>query len=153
MNPTDLTIAADTVLAAGPILGGAGTSGLAAFNGIVLLAGLRGSDRVKLNRDKAAGLGIGLGILSATADTALGQMSDAAAQLPTQLLQGGAFGNMGIGGVALGVTAIAFLFKWKKLIIPAFLGVGAGVIYSQAGGIWGIAHDGLLMMAQSVGAL
>ncbi|MEU4732933.1 hypothetical protein [Streptomyces sp. NPDC023588] len=149
----NVTTAADVVMAAGPILGGAGTSGIALTNGIVLLAGLRGSDRVKLDRDKAGGLGIGLGILSATANTALGQLSDAAAQLPTQLVQGGMFGNVGMGGVALSLTATIFLFKWKKLIVPAFLGIGAGVIYSEAGGIWGIVHNGILLLAQSVGAL
>jgi hypothetical protein len=148
-----LTIATDVVLAAGGGLGGAGTSGIALTNGIVLLAGLRGSKRVKLDRDKAGGLGLGLGMLSATANTALGQFSDAAAELPKSLIQGGIFGDMTLGGTALALTAIIFLFEWKKLWIPALLGIGAGVIYSEAGGIWGIVHNGVLMIAQQVGAL
>lgn len=148
-----LIIATDVVLAAGGGLGGAGTSGLALTNGIVLLAGLRGSKRVKLNRDKAGGLGIGLGILSATAGTALGQLSNAAAEVPKTLIQGGTFGDMTLGGTALALTAVIFLFDWKKLWIPAALGIGAGVIYSEAGGIWGIIHNGILMLAQTVGAL
>ncbi|WP_228995087.1 hypothetical protein [Streptomyces sp. DH8] len=149
----NITLAADTVLAAGPVLGGVSTSGLALTNGIVLLAGLRGSDRVKLNRDKAGLLGIGLGVLSSTADTVLSQLSEGAAQVPTSLIQGGAFGEVGMGAVALSLTATIFIFDWKKLIIPAFLGTGAGVIYSQAGGIWGIAQNLILMAAGAVGAL
>ncbi|MFI5867263.1 hypothetical protein [Streptomyces sp. NPDC051546] len=149
----NVTTAADVVMAAGAGLGGAGTSGIALTNGIVLLAGLRGSDRVKLNRDKAGMLGIALGVLSATANTALGQLGDAASALPTGLIQGGWFGDITLGGTALSLTAIIFLFKWKKLFIPAFLGIGAGVIYAEAGGIWGIVHNGILMAAQSVGAL
>lgn len=150
---TTMIIAADTVLAAGPVLGGAGTAGLALTNGVVLLAGLRGSDRVSLDRDKAGFLGIGLGILSSTADTVISQLSEGAAQVPTSLVQGGAFGNVGLGGVALSLTATIFLFKWQKLIIPAFLGAGAGVIYSQAGGIWGIGQALILKTADAVGAL
>ncbi|MFD9781903.1 hypothetical protein ACFWZS_34115 [[Kitasatospora] papulosa] len=149
----NITLSADVVMAAGPMLGGVGTSGLALTNGIILLAGLRGSDRVNLDRDKAGALGIGLGILSSTADTVLSQLSEGAAQVPTSLVQGGAFGNVGMGGTALGLTAVIFLFRWKKLVIPAFLGTGAGVIYSQAGGIWGIGQNLILMTAGAVGAL
>lgn len=148
-----LTIAADVVIAAGPVLGGVGTSGLAFTNGVVLLAGLRGSKRVKLDRDRAGGLGIALGILSATANTALSQLTNAAAELPKSLIQGGTFGDIGLGGTALGLTAIIFLFEWKRLWIPSFLGIGAGVIYSEAGGIWGIVHNALILGAQAVGAL
>ncbi|MCY0923209.1 hypothetical protein OS965_34595 [Streptomyces sp. H27-G5] len=148
-----LTIATDVVLAAGGGLGGAGTSGIALTNGIVLLAGLRGSKRVKLNRDKAGGLGIGLGVLSATAGAALSQLSSAAAEIPKSLIAGGTFGNMSLGGTALALTAVIFLFEWKKLWIPAALGIGAGVIYANAGGIWGIVYNGILMAANAVGAL
>ncbi|MFD9757972.1 hypothetical protein [[Kitasatospora] papulosa] len=149
----NITLSADVVMAAGPVLGSVGTSSLALTSGIVLLAGLRGSNRVKLNRDKAGALGIGLGILSSTADTVLSQLSEGAAQVPTSLIQGGAFGDIGMGGVALALTTIIFVFDWKKLIIPAFLGTGAGVIYSQAGGIWGIGQNLILMTAGAVGAL
>ncbi|MFJ7258225.1 hypothetical protein ACIQWV_38305 [Streptomyces sp. NPDC098085] len=147
-----MTVAADVVTAVGP-MAGAGTSGLALTNGLVLLAGLRGSDRVKLDRDKAGVLGIGLGILSSTADTVIGQFSDGAAQVPTSLIQGGAFGDITMGGTALALTVTIFLFRWKKLIIPAFLGTGAGVIYSQAGGAWAIGQNLVLMTAGAVGAL
>lgn len=149
----NLTLATDVVLAAGGGLGGAGTSGIALTNGIVLLAGLRGSKRVKLNRDKAGGLGIGLGVLGATAGTALSQLSTSAAEIPKSLIAGGTFGDMSMGGTALALTAIIFLFDWKKLWIPAGLGIAAGVIYAQAGGIWGIVHNGILMTARAIGAL
>ncbi|MFJ6017633.1 hypothetical protein [Streptomyces sp. NPDC092952] len=140
-------------LAAGPVFGGAGTAGLALADGIVLLAGLRGSDRVKLNRDKAAALGIGMGTLSAAADTVLSQIGQGSAQIPTSLVTGGTFGSIGMGGVALAVTGVIFLFDWKKLIVPAFLGTGAGVIYAEAGGIWSIGHNAILALGKAVGAL
>ncbi|GGZ27789.1 hypothetical protein [Streptomyces nitrosporeus] len=149
----NISLATDVAMAAGPVFGGAGTAGLALTNGIVLLAGLRGSDRVQLTRDKAGALGIGLGVLSSTADTVLSQLSEGSAQVPTALIQDGAFGDIGMGGVALGLTAVIFLFRWKKLIIPAFLGTGAGVVYSQAGGIWSIGQNLILMTAGAVGAL
>ncbi|WP_424862152.1 hypothetical protein [Streptomyces sp. MMS24-I29] len=142
-----------TLAAAGPVFGGAGTAGLALADGIVLLAGLRGSDRVRLDRDKAAILGIGMGTLSAAADTVLSQIGEGSAQIPTSLIQGGTFGDIGMGGTAICLTAVIFLFKWKKLIIPAFLGTGAGVIYAEAGGIWSIAHNAVLALAKGVGAL
>ncbi|MEV6574831.1 hypothetical protein [Streptomyces sp. NPDC051577] len=148
-----MLIAADVVMAAGPNIVGVGTSGLALTNGIVLLAGLRGSDRVKLDRDRSGMLGIGLGILSATADTVLTQISEGSAKISTELIQGGAFGNVPLAGAALALTATIFLFRWKKMIIPSFLGTGAGVIYIQAGGVWAIAPNLVLAGANAIGAL
>ncbi|MFC8267796.1 hypothetical protein ACFUIZ_18995 [Streptomyces cinereoruber] len=150
MNPETVTT---VVLAAGPVFGSLGTGGLALGTGITLLAGLRGSDRVNLNRDKAGALGIGFGTLASAAGAMFASLAHGIAEIPTSLIQGDAFGNIGMGGVALAVTATTFLFKWKRLIWPAFLGISAGVIYGQAGGIWAIGHNLVLKVVDSMGAL
>ncbi|MFG2631067.1 hypothetical protein [Streptomyces sp. NPDC048473] len=149
-----MTIAAtDVVLAGGPVLGSVGISGLTLASGLLLLFGLRGSDRVTLNRDKAGGLGIGFGTLAVAAGNLWGDVVKGISEVPTSLIQGAGVGNIGLGGVALALTICTFCPKWKKLIWPALLGISAGVIYGQAGGIWGIGVGLVLKFAGIVGAL
>ncbi|MEU5499916.1 hypothetical protein [Streptomyces griseofuscus] len=141
------------VIAAGPILGSVGMSGLTLTTGMVMLAGLRGSDRVKLDRDKAGGVGIALGTFGGAAGALWASLTTGVAAVPTSLIQGTVGGNIGLGGVALGLTAWTFLFKWKRLVWPGLLGISAGVIYGQAGGIWAIGHNLVLKLAAAVGAM
>ncbi|MFJ9096864.1 hypothetical protein ACIRIR_35905 [Streptomyces globisporus] len=148
-----LLAATDTVIAAGPVLGSVGLSGLTLATGLVLLLGLRGSDRVKLNRDKAGGIGIVWGTLAVAAGNLWGDVVKGISEVPTSLIQGSGLGNIGLGGVALALTIITFFPGWKRLIWPALLGISAGVIYGQAGGIWGIGVGLVLKLADIVGAL
>ncbi|WP_399554268.1 hypothetical protein OG333_38670 (plasmid) [Streptomyces anulatus] len=148
-----LLAATDTVIAAGPVLGSVGISGLTLATGLLLLFGLRGSDRVKLDRDKAAGFGIGFGTLAATAGDLWGSVVKGISEVPTSLIQGSGMGDIRMGGVALVLTICAFCPKWKRLIWPALLGISAGVVYGQAGGIWGIGVGLVLKLAGIVGAL
>ncbi|MFJ7786882.1 hypothetical protein ACIQY8_30170 [Streptomyces albidoflavus] len=141
------------VMAAGPILGSVGMSGLTLTTGIALLAGLRGSDRVSLNRDSAGGIGIVFGTLAMAAGTVWREVATGVASVPTALVQGDAFGSIGIGGVALACTALTFLPKWRRPIWPALLGIADGVLYAQAGGIWAIGHNLALKIATIFGAL
>ncbi|MFD8549785.1 hypothetical protein [Streptomyces sp. NPDC059649] len=141
------------VLAAGPVLGSVGMSGLTLTTGLGLLAGLRGSDRISLDRDKAGGLGITFGTLAIAAGSLWGDVVKGVAEVPTSLIKGSAMGDIGLGGVALAITATTFVFKWKRLIWPALLGVSAGVIYAQAGGIWAIGHNLVVKLAGVLGAL
>jgi hypothetical protein len=141
------------VLAAGPVLGSVGMSGLTLTTGMTLLAGLRGSDRIKLDRDKAGGFGIAFGTLAIAAGSMWGDVAKGVAEVPTSLIQGSAFGDVGLGGVALALTAATFVFKWKRLIWPALLGISAGVIYAQAGGIWAIGSTLTLKLAGILAAL
>ncbi|WP_030606247.1 hypothetical protein [Streptomyces achromogenes] len=143
----------NTVIAAGPILGSVGTSGLTLTTGMVMLAGLRGSDRVKLDRDKAGGIGIALGTFGGAAGDLWADLTSGVAEVPTSLIQGTFTGNMGLGGVALALTGWTFLFKWRRLIWPSLLGISAGVVYGQAGGIWAIGHNLVLRIASAVGAM
>ncbi|MFB7957512.1 hypothetical protein [Streptomyces sp. NPDC056045] len=146
--------ATDVVLAAtGPVFGSIGLSGLTLTTGLLLLLGLRGSDRVALNRDKAGGFGIGFGTLAVAAGDLWSSVVRGISEVPTSLIQGSGLGNIGLGGVALALTILTFFPKWKKLIWPAMLGVSAGVVYGQAGGIWGIGVSLVLKLAGIVGAL
>ncbi|MEU8886104.1 hypothetical protein [Streptomyces hydrogenans] len=141
------------VIAAGPILGSVGMSGLTVTTGIALLAGLRGSDRLKLDRDKAGYFGIALGTFAGAAGDLWASVTSGVAEVPTSLIQGTVGGNIGLGGVALATTATCFLFKWKAMVWPALLGISAGVIYGQAGGIWAIGHNLVIKLASAVGAM
>ncbi|RSS50091.1 hypothetical protein EF909_39210 [Streptomyces sp. WAC01280] len=128
-------------------------SGLTVTTGIALLAGLRGSDRIKLNRDKAAYFGIAFGTFAGAAGDLWASVTKGVAEVPTSLIQGTVGGNIGLGGVALALTATTFVFKWKTMVWPALLGISAGVIYGQAGGIWAIGHNLVLKLAAVVGSM
>ncbi|MFF6896096.1 hypothetical protein ACFY8Z_36510 [Streptomyces microflavus] len=145
--------ATDVVIAAGPVLGSVGISGLTLATGLLLLLGLRGSDRVSLDRDKSGGIGIAFGTLAVAAGDLWGSVVQGISEVPTSLIQGSGMGNIGFGGVALALTILTFLPKWQRLIWPALLGISAGVIYGQAGGIWGIGVGLVLKLASIVGAL
>ncbi len=135
------------------VLGSVGMSGMALTNGIVILAGLRGSDRIKLNRDKAGGLGIAFGTLAVAAGSMWAVVAKGISQVPTALIQGDTFGDIGLGGAALALTVTTFVFKWKAKIWPTLLGISAGVIYAQAGGMWSIGHNVALKLAAALASL
>lgn len=142
------------VLAAGPVLGSVGMSGLALTSGMLLFMGLRGSDRVNLDRDKAGAIGIVFGTLAVAAGDLWGDVATGVADVPTSLITGSGMGDIGMGGVGLALTVGTFIPKWKKkLICPAVLGISAGVVYGQAGGIWAIGVGLVLKVAGIVGAL
>lgn len=146
-------IATDVALAAGPVFGSVGISGLALASGLLLFLGVRGSDRMKLDRDKAGGWGIAFGTLAVAAGELWGDVVKGISEVPTSVIQGSGLGNIGLGGVALALSILTFVPKWKKTLWPALLGISAGVIYGQAGGIWAIGVGLVLKLAAIVGAL
>lgn len=150
---TTQTIATDVVLAAGPMLGSVGISGLALASGMGLLLGVRGSDRVKLDRDKAGAFGIVSGTLFVAAGSVWEEVARGVTEVPTSLIQGAGIGNVGLGGVALALTIMTFCPKWRRTLWPALLGIAAGVTYGQAGGIWAIGVGMVLRLANMLGAL
>ncbi|MFG2623292.1 hypothetical protein ACGFXC_37370 [Streptomyces sp. NPDC048507] len=155
MTPNQI-LATDTVLAAtggGSLLGSVGVSGLAFAMGFLLFSGLRGSDRMKLDRDKAGILGIVFSTLSASASGMWGSVASGAAEVPRGLMEGLSFGNFGLGAVALGSSLMIFIPKWKNLWMPAFLGVGAGWTFAGAGGIWALATTLVTTMATKLGGM
>ncbi|MEU8776517.1 hypothetical protein [Streptomyces sp. NPDC048606] len=150
------TIATDVVLAAeggGSILGSVGVSGLAFAMGFLLFSGLRGSDRIKLDRDKAGVLGIVFSTLAASASGMWGSVASGAAEVPRGLMEGLSFGSFGLGAVALGTSLMIFIPKWKNLWAPAVLGLGAGWTFAGAGGIWALATTLITTMATKLGGM
>ncbi|MFF0747425.1 hypothetical protein ACFYVL_44300 [Streptomyces sp. NPDC004111] len=148
-----LAAATDVVLAAGPVFGSIGISGLALASGMLLMMGLRGSDRFKLNRDKAGGVAIVFATLAMAAGETWGSVVKGIGEVPTSIIQGSGLGNIGLGGVAICLTLLTFFPKWKKMIWPIFYGISAGVVYAKAGGIWGVGVGLVLKGASMVGAL
>ena len=150
---TNQMIATDVALAAGPVLGSVGISGLALSSGLLLFLGVRGSDRMKLDRDKSGAWGIAFGTLAVAAGELWGDVVRGISEVPTSVIQGSGLGNIGLGGVALALSILTLVPKWKKTLWPALLGICSGVIYGQAGGIWAIGVGLVLKLATILGAL
>ncbi|MEU9576295.1 hypothetical protein [Streptomyces chilikensis] len=127
---------------------GATMAGLALVSWLVLILGVRGSDRLKINtRDKAGWTGLITGTLSVAAGHTWADIANGIGAIPASLIRGGAFGDPGLGGLALALTVLTFCPRWKKLVVPAVLGVAAAVAYGEAGGLWGIFVDGIRTLA------
>jgi hypothetical protein len=126
---------------------------LAFTSWVALISGLRGSDRIKINnRDKAGLWGIITGTLSIAAGGMLADLVQGIGSVPQSVLgQGSAFGNPGLGGIALILTAITFIPKWpRSRVWPAFFGLASAVTYGAAGGVWGIFVNIIRMAASQV---
>ncbi|MFD8820785.1 hypothetical protein ACFV1C_00200 [Streptomyces sp. NPDC059605] len=137
---TPTTLAAAPAISGMQIFGAITLSGLALASAICLLAGLRGSKKIKIdNRDKAAWWGILTGTLWEAAGGTWSDIAEGISSVPQGVFGGSStFGNPGLGGMALALTLITFVFEWKRLVIPALFGIAASVVYGEAGGIWGI---------------
>lgn len=138
----------------GHIAGPMTLSGASAACAIVMLAGLRKSDRLKLlqTRDGAAGWAIFTGSVWMAAGASWASAATGIAQLPTSLL-GNGDANNNAGGTALALTLLAFIWPWKRTIFPVVLGVAAAVTYASAGGAWGVVVNAIrTAVAQITGA-
>ncbi|MER5871944.1 hypothetical protein [Streptomyces sp. NPDC002044] len=154
MTP-NLIIATDVVLAAGPVLGGIGVTGLAVADGYLLLLGLRGAKRMSLTRDKAAAMGIVFGVLAIATGGTIGQLVGGVATVPTSIGQGIDFGASDLApaaiAVLLGITT--FVPDWKKLGWPALFGICLGASAANIGGLWQIANNLVMLLADMIGNL
>lgn len=125
--------------APGGLLGVITPAGLALASAISLILGVRGSDRIKINnRDRAGGFGILSGTLWEAAGGYWSDMARGINSVPTSVIGDSGFGNPGLGGTAMVLTLLTFGPRWKRPVIPAFLGIAAAVTYGQAGGVFGI---------------
>jgi hypothetical protein len=126
-------------LQGGHVLGAMTLSGVSLACAIVMLAAWRGSKRLAPLRtpDGAAGWAIFTGSVWMAAGSSWASTATGIASLPTSVLAGGSGGNVGAGGTALGLTLLAFVWPWKRTLVPTVLGIGAAVTYASAGGIWG----------------
>ncbi|WP_240958545.1 hypothetical protein [Streptomyces barkulensis] len=139
----------------GQILGAITLSGLALAAGIILVLGVRGSDRIKLNtKERTGGAAIVTGILWMAAGGTWADIVQGVNSIPASVLgDGSGLGDPGQGGMALALTLITFGPRWKRMVWPAFFGLAAAVSYGQAGGIWGIFANAVRMaIGQATGA-
>ncbi|MER5697853.1 hypothetical protein ACWDBO_37155 [Streptomyces mirabilis] len=153
MHPT-LALAATTAAPARGIhgmqfLGPVTFSALATLSTICLVAGLRGSDRVKMNnKEQALVWGFVTGTLWIGAGGTWADFGNSMGEVGKGLTTGTGFGDPGLGGSAAILLLIAWAWPWKKRMIwPALLGLAGAVLAGQAGGIPGIAVGIIRMIA------
>lgn len=130
----------------GHIAGPMTLSGLSLVCALVMVAGLRKSDRAKFlqSRDGAASWAIFTGSVWLAAGTSWAAFATSVGQLPTSVLGDGG-GSNNAGGTALALTVLAFVWPWKRMIIPTILGIAAAVTYAAAGGAWGVIVNAVRM--------
>lgn len=134
-----LTLAAG--LSGGRIFGTAGIVAVAAAATIMFIAGLRGSDKIKINNKvKALWWGVCVGQLWSVAGGTLGDLASGVHEVSNGVLGGPEIlgAAPGQGGVCLILFAIAYSFRWERMVYPAMAALAIGVGMADAGGIWGI---------------
>lgn len=149
----------DTVnLAAGvgdQLLGSVTVAGLAGAATLAFIAGLRGSDKIKIdNKVKALVWGALIGQLWIAAG---GTLADIASGVED--ISDGVFGGSellgsapGQGGVCLILFVIAYAFRWKRMVPPAMCGLALGIGMADAGGVWSIAANVFKILLGTVAA-
>ncbi|GAA0705188.1 hypothetical protein GCM10010193_70310 [Kitasatospora atroaurantiaca] len=112
-------------------------SGLAALIATtVLILGCRGKGNIRFHQEGAAITGYVAGYFYSIAATFWSGAAAITGGVTAALTgPGGAFGNGGMGGVALLLAVIAYGAKLKPGL-AAVLGVAAFTVFQQAGGIW-----------------
>lgn len=124
-------------------------TGLAALSTVALIAGLRGSDRIKINNKDQA---LKWGFITATLWTGAGgtwaDFGNSAGEIGKGLTSGIGLGDPGLGGSACLLLLIAWAWPWEKRVIwPALLSLSGAVLAGQAGGIPGIPVSIIRMLA------
>ncbi|MFD0209156.1 hypothetical protein ACFVH9_08460 [Streptomyces hirsutus] len=122
------------------LLGPVTVTGFAAASGVCLIAGLRGSDRIKIqNKDQALIWGFITGTLWVAAGGTWADFANGLGDVGKSMTTDTGLGDPGLGGSALLMLLIAWAWPWKKRMIwPALLGLMGAVLAGQAGGLPGI---------------
>lgn len=129
--------AAHTASLQGHILGELGASGAALASTAFLVVGVKGQHKIKLEKQHTiATWGLITGTFYATAAGIWSAPGTVTAGI-AQALQHAPGGHVGLGAVALVITAIIYGFKLRPGI-AACTGIAAATIYAEAGGIWGL---------------
>lgn len=124
-------------------------TGLAAMSTVALIAGLRGSDRVKINnKDQALAWGFVTATLWIGAGGTWADFGSSAGEIGKGLTSGIGMGDPGLGGSACLMLLIAWAWPWKgRVIWPALFALSGAVLAGQAGGIPGIPVSIIRMIA------
>lgn len=139
----------------GLLLGSVTMSGLALATGTALVLGVRGSDLIAINdKKRASWAGITSGTLFMAAGGYWADFANGVSTVPASILgPGSAFGDPGLGGIALTLTLMAFGPRWRRMVWPVLLGIASAVAWGRAGGVGGIAINAIrLVFAHLAGA-
>ncbi|WP_424892398.1 hypothetical protein [Streptomyces sp. XH2] len=149
-----------TLLAAAPgiidgkFLGTITVVGIAVPATICFIAGLCGSDTVKINnKKKAMWWGIVIGNMWIAAGGTLADIANGVGAVSKGVLGGSELwgSSPGLGGVGLMLVACAWAPPWKRRIVwPAMLGLSAGALMAEIGGLWGIIANVIRMVLATV---
>ncbi|MFE7933384.1 hypothetical protein ACFU6S_32625 [Streptomyces sp. NPDC057456] len=141
MHTDTVTLAAGM---GGHFLGYMTVVGLAGPVTIMFIAGLRGSDTIKIdNKKKAMVWGILVGQLWVAASGTLGDIANGVDDVSDGVFGGSQLWGSapGQGGVCFTLFAIAYSFRWPKMVWPALFSLALGIGMGDAGGLWAIAAN------------
>lgn len=130
-------VAATHGIQSGQVLGALGAGGAALASTVVLILGIKGKHKIRFDQHQAAIGGLIAGELYATAAVGIWAAPGSIAQGIAQAVQHGIGGNVGMGAVALSITAIIYGARLRPGL-AAFLGITAATVYTLAGGVWGL---------------
>jgi hypothetical protein len=139
-------------LSDGHIFGALGAGGIALVLTVILVLGVRGKGKHKLNHEQA---GV-IGFLAGTMYLAAGQIwrfAGSMTQAFTSIASGpnGPLGDVGLGAVAMSLFAWWWLGA-RKPGRAALQGIASGSLFAAAGGGWGIVSTTVLAIAVHFGA-
>ncbi|MGW1980828.1 hypothetical protein [Streptomyces sp. NPDC001889] len=157
----DLSVAADGFSIGGRLLGSVGYGGLATALTAGMVAGIKepkgkegkkvGTQRRKLSSSEASVMGLIAGtfyIAAGSIWTVGPEVSEAFASVFTS----GAFGQTGMGGVAL-IMSVILYFRAPAPGKAAIMSIILAGVCASAGGIWGLPEYALLLLAGKLGLL
>jgi hypothetical protein len=112
----------------------------AAASGICLIAGLRGSDRIKIrNKDQAAIWGFVTGALWVNAGGTWADVAGGLGDVGKSMTSETGLGDPGVGGSACLMLLIAWAWPFeKRMLWPALFSLMGAVLAGQAGGLPGM---------------
>ncbi|MGA5202759.1 hypothetical protein [Streptomyces variegatus] len=125
----------------GQLLGSITVAGLAGGATLAFIAGLRGSDKIKIdNKVKALTWGAVIGQLWIAAGGTLADIATGVDDVSKGIFGGSELLGQapGQGGVCLILFVIAYAFRWKRMVPPALCGLALGIGMAEAGGLWAI---------------
>lgn len=122
------------------LLGAVTVTFFAFASGICLIAGLRGSDRIKIqNKDQALTWGFITGALWVNAGGTWADFAMSLGDVGKSATTDTGLGDPGLGGSACILLLLGWAWPWKKRMLwPALLGLMGAVLAGQAGGIPGL---------------
>lgn len=129
----------------GNLLGDVSASGAALASGYALLLGIRAKGRIKITKpDHAAYAGITVGTIWGYAGGSWAVLADSISSVPQSTfgsVSGVEQAGMGVTCLCIGLTIVGI--GWKRLLMPALLGIALSVTAGEAGGGWGVAHQAI----------